>query len=81
MMKYRKFRVFDNSIEANLAKDKLMNAGIPCFLANENVTTLLPNLNFIHGGGIHLMVNQEEYAAAERVLTTDDSDDVTRNDG
>ncbi len=72
-MKYHKLRVFDTLIEASFAKDKLLNAGVPCFLANETVTTLLPTLNFIHGGGIHLMVNQEDFVEAERILMTDES--------
>lgn len=72
-MKYRKLRVFDNSIEATLARDKLLNAGVPCFLTNETVTTMLPNLNYIHGGGIYLMVNQEDYDEAEGILAIDES--------
>ena len=71
-MKYHKLRVFDTLIEASLAKDKLLNAGVPCFLANETVTTLLPSLNYIHGGGIYLMVNPEDSAEAERILITDE---------
>ena len=67
-MKYHKLRTFNDVISATIARDVLENNGIPCFLTNENVTTLLPNLNFIHGGGIHLMVSKDNLKEAEELL-------------
>lgn len=67
-MKYQKLRTFNDVIHASIARDVLENHGIPCFLTNENVTTLLPSLNFIHGGGIHLMVAEEHMERAEELL-------------
>lgn len=70
-MKYLKLRTFDDVIHATLARGVLENNGIPCFLTNENVTTLLPSLNFIHGGGIHLMVGEENFERAAELLSRD----------
>lgn len=67
-MKYLKLRTFNDVIHATIARDVLENNGIPCFLTNENVTTLLPSLNFIHGGGIHLMVAEENLEKADELL-------------
>ena len=67
-MKYHKLRTYNDVIHATIARDVLENNGIPCFLTNENVTTLLPSLNFIHGGGIHLMVSEENLERADELL-------------
>jgi hypothetical protein len=67
-MRYKKLRSYYNAIEANLAKDMLEGNNIPCFLTNENITSLLPNLNFIAGGGVNLMVGEENFQAADEIL-------------
>jgi len=60
-------RSFRDLPEALLAKGMLESAGIPCFLADDNMVRLdwfLSNLL----GGAKLMVDAEDFAEASRVL-------------
>lgn len=58
----------NNSIEANLLKIRLENEGIECFLANENFSTLMPIYNHMLGGGIQLIVAEQDEEKARHVL-------------
>ena len=44
------FEAFDTAVQANLAKTKLDAYGIPCFLTEENFTSLYPMRNQIFPG-------------------------------
>ena len=60
-------RRFRDLPEALLAKGMLESAGIPCFLADDNMVRmdwLISNLL----GGVKLMVEPEDFAEASRVL-------------
>jgi hypothetical protein len=74
-MKYKKIRTYYTAIEASLAQDTLLRNDIPCFLTNENVTSLMPSLNFIAGGGITLMVSGENFQIADKILSDQESND------
>ncbi len=54
---------FDNVIAANIAKTKLDAYGIPCFLTEENFTSLYPLRNDIFPGvRLHLFEKDAEQA-------------------
>lgn len=58
---------FENYIEANLVLGRMQEAGINCWLKDENTATLNPILsNAI--GGIKLMVDKEELLQAIEIL-------------
>lgn len=58
---------FDNYIDANLVLGRMQEAGINCWLKDENTATLYPILlNAI--GGIKLMVDKEELLQAIEIL-------------
>ena len=52
---------------ANLARTRLESVGIPCFLSNENLVSILPLYSPITGG-VRLHVRQGDVAAALEVL-------------
>lgn len=58
---------FESAIEANIAKTKLDAYGIPCFLTDENLASLvpLPNLPAMQA---RLHVFEKDKAEAERIL-------------
>lgn len=68
-MKIIRLATFENSIKANIFKGRLESEGIPCFLTNENFTTMLPLTNYMLGAGVQVMVNQKDYVAAKRILS------------
>lgn len=52
------FRQFDTAIDANLAKTKLDAHGIPCFLTEENLSTLYTGQSYrLFGVRLHLFRN------------------------
>jgi len=60
-------RRFRDLPEALLAKGRLESAGVPCFLADENMVRMdwfISNLL----GGVKLMVDPEDFAEASRLL-------------
>ena len=59
---------FDQVFEANLCKGMLENEGIECFLTNENITNLFPYYNGIMGAGIQLMVDENDYEKAHKLI-------------
>ncbi len=58
---------FSSSPQANLVKHALEEAGIPCFLNDENITSINPFLSPIVEG-IKLHVSQDNLAEAKKVL-------------
>ncbi len=64
------FRVYNESIEANIALTKLQANDVPCFLTNEQMNNLLWHMTFAMGG-IRLMVQEEDFEKANRILSID----------
>jgi predicted RNA-binding Zn-ribbon protein involved in translation (DUF1610 family) len=71
-MNFLRLRTYDNYIEAHLAKNKLENAGIPCFITNEYTSTMLPTTTYMLQGGIQLMVRKEDWAEAQSLFASDE---------
>jgi predicted RNA-binding Zn-ribbon protein involved in translation (DUF1610 family) len=57
-----------NAAEAHLIKGKLLNAGIDCFLTNENMTTLAPHHNQYLNAGVRIMVKEEDLNKARELI-------------
>jgi hypothetical protein len=55
----------NNSIQAHLLKSRLESEGIPCFLTDENINTLLPAGPF---GGIKVQVHLSDSLRAFDIL-------------
>ena len=58
---------FYEPMAANLARTRLEAAGIPCFLSNENLVSLVPLYSPITGG-VRLHVRQRDAEAALAIL-------------
>lgn len=61
------FRAYDTVVEANLAKTKLDAYGIPCFLTEENMTSLYPLRNGIFPGA-RLHIFEKDSGQAKNIL-------------
>lgn len=61
------FETFYNPIEANIVKSRLMDAGIQCFLSDENTITINP-LYTQALGGVKLHLFERDVEAAKNVL-------------
>lgn len=59
-------QTFNNAIEANIIKSKLDAFGIPCFLTEENLTSLI---NPIISGGIKLHIFERDRQQVLDLLT------------
>jgi len=58
------FRWYDSVIDASIAKTKLDAYGIPCFLTEENMSSLYPGLPFMaFRVRLHLFARDEQTAA------------------
>lgn len=55
----------DNSFQAGLLKDLLMNEGIESFFKNENMSTVLGN---IPGFQLEIYVFEKDYEKAQEIL-------------
>jgi hypothetical protein len=62
------FQAYDTVIKANLAKTKLDAYGIPCFLTEENFTSLYPLQNDIFPG-VRLHIFEQDKEEVERILS------------
>lgn len=58
----------DNLTEASLIKARLEHWGIQSYLTNQNFTTLLPIYNNMLGSGIQVMVNDNDFQEARKIL-------------
>ena len=56
------FQTFYNPIEANIIKSRLMDAGIQCFLSDENIGGQLGYNQAIGGVRLHLFEKDAETA-------------------
>jgi hypothetical protein len=61
------YEAFDTVMQANLAKTKLDAYGIPCFLTEENFTSLYPFRNDIFPG-VRLHVFEKDKERAREIL-------------
>ncbi len=64
------YSTFYNPIEANIIKAKLEDAGIPCFLTDENVATIQPLFNQAIGG-VKLNVFEKDVEQINVLLADD----------
>ena len=64
------YESYDTVMQANLAKTKLDAYGIPCFLTEENFTSLYPFRNGIFPG-VRLHVFEKDRERVKEVLTED----------
>ena len=62
------YQAFDTVMQANLAKTKLDAYGIPCFLTEENFTSLYPFRNDIFPG-VRLHIFERDVDRAKEILT------------
>lgn len=53
------FREYETSIDANVAKTKLDAYGVPCFLTQENLNTLMAQNPFLFTIKLHIFENDE----------------------
>ena len=68
MSKFAIIRTFDSTIEAHIVQGRLLSNGIPCFLKDDQIVSMNP-LYGIAVGGIKLLVREEEFETAEKILT------------
>ena len=61
------FETFNSAIDANIVKAKLDAFGIPCFLSQENLTTLITP---ILSGGIRLHVFERDRERAYEIMVS-----------
>lgn len=61
------FETFYNPIEANIVKSRLMDAGVQCFLSDENTITINP-LYTQALGGVKLHLFERDIATARDIL-------------
>lgn len=57
--------------EAHMIKGRLENEGIECFLKNEESTNMLPMFNNMVGGGVQIMVFENDFERAEEIVNND----------
>ena len=65
-----------NPIDANLIKAGLEDAGIICFLDNENFSSLIPLYFNSKGMGVRVMVAEEDYEEAMKFIAEDHSEEI-----
>lgn len=61
------YQAFDTVMQANLAKTKLDAYGVPCFLTEENFTSLYPFRNDIFPG-VRLHIFEKDSDRAREIL-------------
>jgi len=68
-MEFAVLQQFDNYIDAHIVMGRLQDAGVQCWLKDENVSSIIvdPVLTNVLGG-IKLMVNKEQFQQALQVL-------------
>lgn len=58
----------NNAIEANLIKGRLEVEGVQSFTTSENISNLIPMYNNMLGGGVQVMVFEEDLECAKRII-------------
>ncbi len=71
-MKTTLLTTVNSAVEAHLIKGMLNNNGIECMITNENVSTILPHYNNMLGGGIRIMVAEEDFDKAYQLVNNED---------
>lgn len=66
------YEAFGTVMQANLAKTKLDAYGIPCFLTEENFTSLYPFMNDIFPG-VRLHIFEKDKEQVKEILMEDPS--------
>lgn len=67
-MKFVKLIICNNTLDANIIKGHLDDEGIQCYIANENIANLLPNMNTIMGSGPKIMVWESDFERAKEII-------------
>ena len=73
VMNFVQLQSFSNYIDAHMLKGQLEEAGIQCWLKDENSMTITPFLNNALGG-IKLMVAESDLETAKELLASNSSD-------
>lgn len=74
-MRSVRLKTYSSEIEAHLAKSLLDDAGINCFLSNQNFSSLHPNYAFILGSGVELFVDESDVAEANSIINSSQATD------
>ena len=69
------YQAFDTVMQANLAKTKLDAYGIPCFLTEENFTSLYPFRNDIFPG-VRLHIFEKDATQTREILAEEKPGDA-----
>lgn len=72
-------KVFDNAIDAHILRTKLESEGIPCYIFDENITSLNPLLT-VAVGGIKLNVAAEDFEKAYEIMNISEMAELTDDD-
>ncbi|WP_293301853.1 DUF2007 domain-containing protein [Pedobacter sp. UBA4863] len=66
------YKTFENPMEANIVKTRLLDAGFECFLSGENVALVYPVFN-TSISGVQLHVFEKDVHAIEQFLAEDEA--------
>lgn len=66
------YKTFENPMEANIVKARLLEAGFECFLTGENAALVYPVFD-TSISGIQLHVFEKDVEAISQFLTEDDA--------
>jgi hypothetical protein len=66
------YKTFENPMEANIVKARLLDAGFECFLTGENAALVYPVFD-TSISGIQLHVFEKDVEAISQFLTEDDA--------
>ncbi|MFN0291323.1 putative signal transducing protein [Pedobacter helvus] len=64
------YKTFENPMEANIVKSRLLDAGFECFLTGENAALVYPVFD-ISISGVQLHVFEKDVPAINQFLTED----------
>ncbi len=67
-----------STFEAHILKNKLDNEGIPCFLTNENFSSLMPHYDGMMGSGIQVMIEEQDHERASKSISSH-TDKIVQN--
>lgn len=79
-MNFITIKTFDNPIEANIMKSKLLNEGIQCFLFDEHIVEMNPLYN-ITVGGIKLKIAPSDKEKATEIIQAYHQAEITNEEG
>jgi hypothetical protein len=72
-MKTIVLKTFESGTDAHMARIRLEEEGIDCFVANEHFSALMPNYFGMMGSGIQLVVFENDASKALEVLSANDT--------